>query len=232
MAPHVPLGPTGALVEPWTLLDTAWTPQDTELSLWVREHELVIRADGLDLMSNRAHGSEEEMVSFARLQRPDARVLVGGLGMGYTLRAVLDALPPEGRVTVAELSADVVRWNREILGPLAMHPLEDPRVDVVVGDIGDVMQATPGQWDAILMDVDNGPHAFTMPANERLYGVQGLNIARMALRQPGTLAVWSAFEDAEFLRRIGRAGMQARLARVQAHKDRGADHVIFLGYWG
>ncbi len=198
----------------------------------MREDELVIRADGFDLMSNRAHGSEEEMASLARLVRPDARVLIGGLGMGYTLRAVLDILPPGGKVTVAELSEAVLRWNREILGPLADRPLEDPRAEVVIGDIGDVMQNSPGEWDAILLDVDNGPRAFTMPANERLYGLQGLNIARMALRQPGTLVVWSAFEDAEFLRRIGRAGMMARVARVPAHKDHGVDHVIFLGYWG
>ncbi len=219
-------------MEPWTLLDTAWTPQDTELTLWMRGREFVIRADGYDLMANSAHGSEQVMARMARIERPGARVLVGGLGMGYTLRAVLDELPEGARVTVAELSEAVLRWNQEMLGPLSGSPLEDPRVDVVIGDVGDVLQSTPGEWDAILLDVDNGPQAFTMPANERLYGVQGLNITRMALRSPGTLVVWSAFDDAEFVRRLGRAGLMVRVARVPAHVDRGADHFLFLGYWG
>lgn len=222
----------GAVTPPWLLLDTAWTPQDTELSLWQREAELVIRADGFDLMSNRMHGSEEEMATLSRATRPGARVIVGGLGMGYTLRAVLDHLPPDGRVTVVELSDAVVAWNRGPLGPLAGHPLDDPRTELVMGDVSDVLEATPDTWDAILLDVDNGPQAFTQPANARLYGVPGLNRARMALRQPGTLVVWSAFEDSGFQRRLAKAGMQVRVARVEGKPGGGAQHVIFLGLWG
>lgn len=220
-------------MKPWIHIETAFTPQDTELSLWHRDTEIVIRADGRDLMSNRMHGSEEEMATLSRANRPGARVLVGGLGMGYTLRAALNALPEGGRVTVVELSEAVVKWNREQLGHLADHPLNDPRTDLVIGDVGDTLVATPGKWDAILLDVDNGPNGFTQPANDRLYGVPGLNRARMALRQPGTLVVWSAYEDPAFERRLHKAGMQVRVARVRARGAAGGPkHVIFVGWWG
>lgn len=219
-------------MKPWVLLDTAWTPQDTELSLWQRDTEIVIRADGRDLMSNRMHGSEEQMASLSRATRHGAKVLVGGLGMGYTLRAALEA-NKSCRVTVVELSEAVVAWNRGPLGHLAGNPLDDPRTELIIGDVGDTLIATPGKWDAILLDVDNGPSAFTQPANERLYGVPGLNRARMALRQPGTLVVWSAYEDREFERRLGKAGMRVRVARVRARGGSGGPkHVIFVGWWG
>ena len=220
-------------MKPWLLLDTAWTPGNTELSLWERDTEVVIRADGRDLMSNRMHGSEEVMAEFARSEAKDARVLVGGLGMGYTLRAALEFLPPGGRVTVVELSEAVVKWNRERLGTLAGNPLDDPRVDLVLGDVGDVISREQAAWDSILLDVDNGPDGFTQPGNDQLYGMAGLNRTRMSLRRRGILAVWSAYEDPRFENRMRRAGLRTRVERVRARLEKGGPrHVIYLGRWG
>lgn len=220
-------------MRPWVTLDTARTPEGTELSLVERGPEIVIRAAGKDLMSNRMHGSEEAMAAMARTSRQGGRVLVGGLGMGFTLRAALDTLPPGGRVTVVELSDAVVRWNRERLGALAGHPLDDPRTELRMGDVGEVLASTPDTWDTILLDVDNGPDGFTQPGNDRLYGVPGLHRARMALRRPGTLAVWSAYEDPEFERRMRKAGFRTRVEKVRARLNAGGPrHVIFLGAWG
>jgi len=220
-------------MRPWVTLDTARTPEGVELTLVERGPEIVIRAGGKDLMSNRMHGSEEAMAAFARSSRQGARVLVGGLGMGFTLRAALDTLPPGGRVTVVELSEAVVAWNRDRLAPLAGRPLEDPRAELVLGDVADVLASTPESWDTILLDVDNGPDGFTQPGNDRLYGVPGLNRTRMALRRPGTLAVWSAYEDPEFERRMRKAGFRVRVERVRARLSAGGPrHVIFLGAWG
>lgn len=217
----------------WECLEVAHTPQYQELTLWRRDTELVIRASGRDLMSNRMHGSEEAMAQMAASKRPGARVLVGGLGMGYTLRSALDALPKDGRVTVAELSEAVVEWNRgPLIGPLAGNPLQDPRTDLAVGDVGDLLGRTPNTWDSILLDVDNGPDAFTQPGNAALYGLRGLNRTRMALRKGGILAVWSAYEDDEFPRRMVKAGFEVRTERVRARLSAGGPrHVIYLGRW-
>ncbi len=217
----------------WECLEVAHTPQYQELSLWQRDNELVIKASGRELMSNRMHGSEEAMAEMAASKRPGARVLVGGLGMGYTLRSALNQLPKGGRVTVAELSEAVVAWNRgPLIGPLAKNPLDDPRTDLVVGDVAELLVRTPDTWDAILLDVDNGPDAFTQPGNAQLYGVNGLNRTRMALRKGGILAVWSAFDAPDFPRRMERAGLEVRVEHVRALPNSGGPrHVIYLGRW-
>lgn len=220
-------------MKPWVTLDEAETPDGTSLTLVQKGVEIVIRAGGKDLMSNRMHGSEEAMAHMARSDRPGARVLVGGLGMGFTLRAALDVLPPGGEVTVAELSDAVVRWNRGPLASLAGAPLDDPRVRLHMGDVGDLLANTPATWDSILLDVDNGPDGFTQAGNDRLYGLPGLNRARMALRKRGVLAVWSAYEDPEFQKRMGRAGFRARVEKVRARGAAGGPrHFIFVGEWG
>lgn len=214
----------------YTLLDTARTPDGVELTLCERGPEIVIRAHGIDLMSNRMHGSEARMAALARATRKGARVLVGGLGMGYTTRAALDLLPEGGAVTVCELVPAVVDWNRQRLGHLANFPLDDPRLSLVVGDVASLLRDTPGAWDTILLDVDNGPRAFTEETNAQLYADGGLSVTRRALRPGGVAAYWSAFEDRDFGRRLRKAGFRAEEHKVRARGvDRGPWHWVYVG---
>ena len=219
-------------MKPWELLDRVETPEGTEMALLRRGDEYVIRSGGRDLMSSRMHGSEEALATMgcerARTRKSPC-VLVGGLGMGFTLRATLDLLPPGATVVVSELLESVVAWNRTLLGGLAGNPLDDPRVRVEVGDVRNTMRAGTGRFDAVLLDVDNGPEAFTQEDNERLYDDAGLAIARKSLRSGGTLAVWSARGDLRFEKRLRRAGFAAESVAVRARlKQGGPRHTIFL----
>lgn len=207
-------------------------PGPAELVLWKRgEDELVIRVGSHELMSSRQHHSEDELgrLACAHLGRGHvARVLVGGLGMGFTLRAVLDAVGPKAHVEVAELVPAVVEWNRGLLGPLAGHPLQDPRVRLFEGDVW--ARVTPGaNFDAILLDVDNGPAALTSADNSRLYDHRGLEKLREALRPSGVLAVWSASDDPRFSRRFKSAGFDVLRHHVRARPEAGATHVLSIG---
>ena len=150
--------------------------------------------------------------------------------MGFTLRAVLDHCPDDAVVTVAELVPAVIDWNRHLIAHLADHPLRDPRVRVQVADVGFTLRANPGQFDAVLLDVDNGPAAFTAAANAGLYDNAGVAAAYAALRTPGILAVWSAWEDRKFEQRLRYCGFQVQVTRVRARlKQGGPRHTIFLG---
>jgi spermidine synthase len=219
-------------MKPWIEHASATLPDGGALSLLLRDTEWLIRANGRDLMSSRMHGSEEEMARLVRVERAGARVLVGGLGLGFTLRAALDTLPEAGRCTVVELIQAVVDWNRGPLGPLANHPVNDPRTDVIVADIATVLRGSKSRWDAILMDVDNGPAAFTQDSNNDLYTVEGLISVRRALAPGGAVAVWSAFDDLNFEKRMRRAGFRTELHRVRARGDRGPKHFIYVGRLG
>jgi spermidine synthase len=204
------------------------------MSLTRQGSEYVILASGKPLMSSRMHGSEEALASFgcrdARL-RDEPCVLVGGLGMGFTLRATLDVLPPAATVVVAELVPAVVEWNRGALGPLAGQPLKDKRVQVELGDVAATLRASRRRFDAILLDVDNGPAAFTASHNTRLYDNDGIAAARSALTEAGMLAVWSAWEDRKFEQRLRHAGFTVQVERVRARlKKGGPRHTIFLGH--
>jgi spermidine synthase len=215
-------------MKPWVLLGKG-TAGDGELSLYQRDTELSIRVDGEELMSSRQHGSEERL---AELGCKDARgpVLVGGLGMGFTLRAVLD-LVPKVQVIVAELAAIVVEWNRGPLAHLAGNPLDDPRVDVRIADVGQVIRdAAPASLDAILLDVDNGPRALVAPDNDSLYGRAGLLAQRRALRPGGMLAVWSAAREHGYASRLVAAGFHHEVHNAAARgKGRGGStHVIYV----
>jgi spermidine synthase len=220
-------------VKPMELLGETRTPDGASLALTRRDREYIILADGKPLMSSRMHGSEEALATLACARartRAEPSVLVGGLGMGFTLRATLDLLPPAARVIVAELVPDVIGWNRGPLGPLANHPLDDPRVGVEPGDVGAVVLTSRDRFDAILLDVDNGPDAFTSSANAALYDDKGLAAARRALRSEGVLAVWSAWEDRRFEQRLRYAGFDVKVERVRARlKQGGPRHTIFLG---
>jgi spermidine synthase len=184
-------------------------------------------------MSSRMHGSEAALATFgcAGLPAHGGRVLVGGLGMGFTLRATLDLVPADAALVVAELMPEIVEWNQGPLGPLAGHPLKDRRVHLEIGDVGQLIRRSAGAFDAILLDVDNGPDAFTATGNASLYGDAGLAATRAALRTGGTLAVWSAWEDRKFEQRLRYAGFTVRVERVRARlKQGGPRHTIFIGH--
>jgi spermidine synthase len=216
----------------WELLGQTRTPDGTEMTLTRRDNEYVILAGGLSLMSSRMHGSEEALATFTcarirTLERPC--VLVGGLGMGFTLRATLDLLPPNASVVVAELVPAVVAWNRGPLGPLAGHPLKDRRVVVEEGDVALTLRSSPSRFDAVLLDVDNGPSAFTASHNAGLYDDRGLANARQALKAGGVLAVWSARDDRRFEQRLRYGGFAVEVQRVRGRlKKGGPRHTIFL----
>lgn len=199
-----------------------------------RGDEYIIFADGKSLMSSRMHGSEEALATLAcrrarTLEKPC--VLVGGLGMGFTLRATLDLLPPDARVVVAELVPAVAEWNRGPLGPLAGHPLQDRRVRVEIDDVALVLRSRPGRFDAVLLDVDNGPAAFTASNNDGLYDYRGIAAARAALKMDGVLAVWSAREDRRFEQRLRHGRFDVEVQRVRGRLARGGPrHTIFLAH--
>jgi spermidine synthase len=218
---------------PWEILGREQAPAGGELVLYHRNGEFVIRVDGRELMSSRSSYSEEEMarLAIARLSdRETPRVLIGGLGMGFTTRAALDALPARAEVVVAEIVPAVIAWNRGPLAPLAGRPLEDPRTHVEPIDVGRLMKETRVRFDVILLDVDNGPQGLTRKSNQMLYTDVGLDTARRALRPGGLLAVWSASEDAAFARRLRKAGYETETRQVPARGPAGGPrHTIFLG---
>lgn len=218
---------------PWELLGQARTPEGTEMSLTKRGSEYMILADGKDLMSSRMKGSEEELarVGCDRARKLEAaQVLVGGLGMGFTLRATLDVMPRDATVVVAELMTAVVDWNRGPLAPLADRPLEDRRTKVALGDVADLLRESRARFDAILLDVDNGPAAFTQTTNAGLYDNAGLITIREALREDGVLAVWSAWDDRKFEHRLRHHGFEVEVLRVRARLQKGGPrHTIFIG---
>lgn len=221
-------------MKPWELLGRTRTPDGTELTLTRHTSEYVIQANGQSLMSSRMHGSEDALAVLGcdrarTLPRPG--VLVGGLGMGFTLRAALDILPPDARLVVAELVPAVVEWNRGPLGALAGHPLDDPRVHLEEGDVAAIMRSSPGRFDAVLLDVDNGPVALTASSNTGLYDPQGVAVARASLRPGGVLAVWSARDERRFERLLRAAGFSVRRERVSRRlKKGGSRHTILVAH--
>ena len=218
-------------MKPWEHLATATTPGGSVIELLRHDTDYLIKADGYELMTSRMHSSEAAMMQLACPQpRPGARVLVGGLGMGYTAAAALAMLSDRASVVVAELVPEVVEWNRDVLGPLAEHPLDDPRTEVVLGDVGKLVRASNGQFDAILLDIDNGPTAMSDRGNSWLYTAPGLAAVRRALRPGGGLAIWSIGDEPSFERRLQSAGFTATQHRLRAHGTRGPWHVIFVGH--
>jgi spermidine synthase len=221
-------------MKPWELLGEARMPDGTDMKLQRRDTEYTIFAAGKILMSSRMHGSEEALASFAckRVRAVDeARVLIGGLGMGFTLRATLNLLPASATVVVAELQPAVVAWNRGPLGPLADHPLDDPRVRLEERDVALTLRSSErGQFDVVMLDVDNGPDAFASTGNTYLYGDTGLAAIRAALKPGGVLAVWSAWEDRKFEQRLRYGGFTVHVERVRARlKKGGPRHTLFFG---
>ena len=214
------------------LLDTAAIPGGGELGLYEHGDDLVIKVmGGQDLMSTRTHGSADALADLICPEvagRERTRVLIGGLGVGFTLAAALRHLGPDAEVVLAELVPGVVEWNRGALGEHAGHPLRDERVTVHEVDVAVMLRAEVQAFDAILLDVDNGPDGLTQEANDWLYSRAGLNASYQALRPRGVLAVWSAGTDRAFTKRLGQAGFEVDEVPVRAHRGKGARHVIWV----
>jgi spermidine synthase len=215
---------------PWITVDETRTADGTRLTLARRGTEWEVLFDGLVLMSSRAHGSEEDLarLAFAKVKQPRT-VLIGGLGLGFSLRATLDLLGPRGNVVVAEQSASVVDWNRKHVGDLAGRPLEDPRVSVRVGDVREHIGKARAVYDLILLDVDNGPAALVHDANAGLYDAAGIVACHVALREGGALAIWATGPDDRYLRRLRRSGFDASEVPVAPRPGAGGrKHVVFV----
>ncbi len=217
---------------PWETLDTAAIPGGSEtLRLKQRGTEFSIMLGSNELMNSRLSGSEAALagLTIERLKSSAPRVLIGGLGLGFTLRAALPLLPPTAQVTVVELVLAVVDWARGPLAALHGQSLDDPRVSITVEDVGTTIRAARAAWDAILLDVDNGPEGLSRAGNDALYSAAGLAAAQAALAPSGLLAVWSAGPDAGFTRRLRATGMAVEEISVRAGTTkRGARHVIWL----
>ena len=216
---------------PWSELDKAEMPGGGELRLMRRGAEFSIMAGRLELMNSRLSGSEKALaqLSCAKIgDRPRPRMLIGGLGMGFTLRAALAELGPDARIVLAELVPAVVAWARGPLAEIFGGSLTDPRVTLCEEDVRDRIASAPSSYDAILLDVDNGPEGLTRKANDGLYDMAGLGAARRALRPGGVLAIWSSAPDEKFARRLRKAGFGVDEVPVRANGARGARHVIWI----
>ena len=229
-------------MQPWVHLGQATTPGGDTLRLARRGHEFSIKlGGGTELMNSRLSGSEEALATLvierlAAAGNAAPRLMIGGLGMGFTLRAAQVATGPEARFQVVEIVPQIVEWARGPMSELFGESLADPRAEVVVADVGARIRAAAGaeaaadRGDGILLDVDNGPEGLTRPGNNGLYTEAGLAAARQALAPGGILAVWSAFPDGNFGRRIGRAGFEVETLTVRAGRTgKGARHTIWLG---
>jgi spermidine synthase len=214
---------------PWTLLDRATLPNSAEeIRLYQRGEEFAIRVGNYELMNSRVHGSEEALADLALAKlgkRSSLQVLIGGLGLGYTLAAALRGLDERGEAVVAELVPAVVQWNRGPLAALAGRPLDDPRTTVFEGDVARIIRDDRSRFDAILLDVDTSPRALTHEDNRQLYDTAGLRAIHDALRPGGVLAIWSSAPDPEFTRRLG-ARFTVEEVRSKARGERGRAHYI------
>ncbi len=217
---------------PWIRIAEATAPDGLPLTLERRGDELLIRADGRDLMSSLDDGSSRALARLGCAHlRPSqsSRVLVGGLGMGFTLAEVLRCVGPSAAVEVAELVPAVVEWNRIHLGELAGHPLDDRRTTLSLGDVAIPISRRAGSWDAILLDVDNGPCALAHRGNQVLYQDRGIERVYRGLRPGGVFGVWSFGDDRAFTKRLERRGFQVAVERVEgSRKGRGRKHVIWI----
>ena len=218
---------------PWSVLDTAQVPGGGgELRLKQRGAEFSIMLDHNELMNSRLSGSEEALATIACekiRRRKTPRILIGGLGMGFTLRAALVALGPDARIVVAELVPAVVAWARGPMAEVFGASLTDPRVSIREADVSEVIRSEAAAFDAILLDVDNGPEGLTRKANDALYDLKGLGGARAALRPGGVLAVWSSGPNPKFTWRLRKAGFEVEEVRARANGSRGgARHVIWI----
>jgi spermidine synthase len=220
-------------VKKWTRVDKTLTADGKTISLHEHDGSYTIRVDGATLMSTRQHASEEKLAELACAHlkgKCRARVLIGGLGFGFTLKASLSALAPDATVVVAEILAAVVAWNRNPSFNLAVGETEDPRVTVLHQDVGEVIREARGDFDSIVLDVDNGPAALSTEGNNRLYDHAGLHSTITALRPEGCLAVWSVAPDPAFERLMTSAGFRVEVRSCRSRSNSGRWHTLFFGW--
>jgi len=220
------------LMKPIVLLDRSATPDGTPITLHEHDGEKSIRVGGVELMSSRQHHSEERLAQLGCAglrESPRVVVLIGGLGLGFTLRETLRQVAADATVVVAELVPAVIAWNRAPGLGLAADVIDDPRVVLVTGDVADVMAGSRGRFDSIMLDVDNGAAGLTAATNAWLYAATGLGAARAALKPGGRLAVWSAGDDRRFAARLEEAGFAVEVVRARTHPTGGGWNSIFLG---
>jgi len=208
-------------MKPIIKLATANTPDGGEMILYQHDRDFSIKINGKELMGSRQHESEMELARLGCAHLADhaaPRVLIGGLGMGYTLRQTLNILGSNANVIVSELMPAVIDWNREYLGELNGHPLKDKRAEVVTGDIYELLSQSVGRFDSILLDIDNGPSAMTDSGNQKLYTSTGMQICRRALRDQGCLAIWSTEPNKAFEKILINCKFHIRRYKLQAYK--------------
>jgi spermidine synthase len=218
-------------MKPYERLGEARTPNGTVLALYRHDGAYLIRADGVELMSTRRHLSEDRLadVACAPLRdAPGARVLIGGLGLGFTLRAALRLLRDDAEVVVAELVAEVIEWNADPRYDISAAAMRDPRVRVVHDDVVNVLRDHPGGFDAIMLDTDNGPDGMLMSENARLYVARGIERTVAALRPGGRIAYWSVGADPRFEDLLRRSGLVVETLRVRAHETAGPTHTLYV----
>lgn len=219
-------------MKPTRLLDRATTPDGIPITLHEHDGTLSIRVGGAELMSARQHHSEERLAELACAglrDRGRAAVLIGGLGLGFTLRETLRHVGPDATVVVAELVPAVIDWNRNPAYRLAADVIDDPRVEIVEGDVADLLAESRGRFDSIMLDVDNGASGLTAAANDALYVATGLGAARAALKPRGRLAVWSAGDDRRFVARMEEAGFDVEVVKARTHPSGGSWNSLFIG---
>lgn len=218
-------------MKPRGLLATAQIPEGGELRLYKRDTDFIIALGANELMSSRLSGSEEALAlqTCDRLQGDAPHILIGGYGMGFTLRAAQARLGPRARFTVVELVPEIIDWARGPMAELAAGCLDDPRVELVIRDVSRAIAAADRRFDAILLDVDNGPEGLTRAENDHIYSMPGLVSAKAALKPGGVLAIWSAAPDERFARRLKHAGFQVEEVMVRAGRGgKGARHIIWF----
>jgi len=218
-------------MKPWITAGEAVSPDGTRLELVEHDGEYIIKADDLPLMSTRMHYSEVELARLVCTKlKSGARVMIGGLGLGYTLRSTLDLIPKDATAVQVELVPEVIEWNKGPLGPFADHPLNDDRTELVQDDVTKVIKNARNEFDSIMLDVDNGPTALIQERNSWLYSDSGLQAIRKALKNGGRVAIWSADDEPRFVSRMKRNGFRAEKHQIATHKGKGGiRHVIFTG---
>ncbi len=217
---------------PWECINRADVPgMGDELVLYKRNEEYSIRTGGFELMNSRMHGSEDALAALTlkRISEPAPKILIGGLGMGYTLSSAVKHLNDAGEIHVAELVSAVVQWNKKYLGHLSDHPLSAPGVRVFETDIARIIKNATGIYDAILLDVDNGPEGLTRKDNDWLYSKKGLAAANKALKKSGILSVWSSTPNNNFTKKLEKSGFIVDVRQVYArHSKKGGRHTIWF----
>ena len=218
-------------MKPFERLGEARTPNGTVIALYRHDGAYLIRADGVELMSTRRHLSEDRLAEVACAPLREvlrARVLIGGLGLGFTLRAALRHLREDAEIVVAELLAEVIAWNEDPRYGLSADAMRDPRVRVLQEDVVDVLRANPAAFDAIMLDTDNGPEGMLMSENARLYATRGIEVTVAALRAGGSIVYWSVGDDPGFAGTLRRSRLAVRTLHVRAHDTAGPMHTLYV----